>query len=169
MVLNKCASVKKPKLTIHAISTVDDVPVFDPNEAAYRLCPYWGYICRARCGCITSDQAETMLAFVQPTPLDLNWNIGLDEFGELQGRICSWPGWLAVECAPLCRRHWGQVSLRSLPGYSAGIGSPCWLWGKPKGVHSQSLVRLMPKVFSSVRLNLCGLLPHAIVIARLLP
>ena len=48
MVLPKCVSsqqswaVKKPKRTIHAISNVDDVPIFDPDKAARRLCQHWG-------------------------------------------------------------------------------------------------------------------------------
>ena len=42
MVLAKCASsqeswaVKKPKLTIHAISSADDAPIFEVDEAAHR-------------------------------------------------------------------------------------------------------------------------------------
>ena len=43
MVLSKCASsqeswsVKKPKLTIHCISSNDDVPILEPNEAVPAL------------------------------------------------------------------------------------------------------------------------------------
>ena len=89
MVLSKCAScqqswaVRKPKLTIHAFSSGDDAPILDANEAAHRLSQHWGNIFSARCGDIPNDHAELMLAFVQPAPNDLNWNIGLDEFEEL--------------------------------------------------------------------------------------
>ena len=74
MVLSKCGlyhqswAVREPKLTIPAISSADDVAIFDLNEAAHRLCQQWRTIFRARRGGIPNDWAEIMLAFVQPAP-----------------------------------------------------------------------------------------------------
>ena len=54
---------------------------------------------------------------------------GLDEFEELlasKRESALGPDGLPKSVL-LCSRHWGQVSLRRLPGFFAGIGSPGWL------------------------------------------
>ena len=67
--LSKCASsheswaAKKPKLTIHAISNADYVPIFEPDEAARGMCQHCDDVFRAHTSDIPSDRAETMLAF----------------------------------------------------------------------------------------------------------
>ena len=89
MTLAKCVSsqqswaAKKPKLAIPAISNVDDVPIFEPDGAARRLCQHWGGIFCARNGDVPNDCAEAMLALVQHALPDLRWNMGLDEFEEI--------------------------------------------------------------------------------------
>ena len=53
MVLSKCAAsqqswaLRKPKLTLHAISGADDIPIFDPNEAGNKLCQHLNSVFRA--------------------------------------------------------------------------------------------------------------------------
>ena len=91
MALSKCTgshqswSVRKPKLTLHVISSADGVPIFDPSEAAKRLCQHWCGVFGTREADILGDHADAILSFVQPAPHDLNWTIGLDEL-----RSC-WP------------------------------------------------------------------------------
>ena len=106
------------------------LPVFEPDEAARRLCQHWGGMFSARIADIPNDWAETMLASVQPAPVDLSWTLGLDEFEELlASKRESVPG------PPLCWRHWGKISLRGLPGLPAGNGSPCRFWRQPNCLH----------------------------------
>ena len=89
MTLAKCVSsqqsgaARKPKLTIHAISDVENVPIFEPDDAARKLCQHLGNIFSARNADIPNDCAEAMLALLQHAPPDLRWNIGLDEFNEI--------------------------------------------------------------------------------------
>ena len=87
--LSKCVSsqqscaAKKPKLTSNAISDVNDLPNFDPDGAAHRLCQHWSSVVGARCTNIPNDPAQMILPIVQPAPRELIWSIGLDEFEEL--------------------------------------------------------------------------------------
>ena len=79
----QCWAAKKPKLTIHAISDVDGVPTFDPDEAAHQLCLHWGGIFCARDTVVPNDGADAMVALVQPSPPDVRWSIEMGEFEEL--------------------------------------------------------------------------------------
>ena len=49
-------AAKKPKLTLKANSDVEEAPIFDPNEAAHRLCLHWSGIFEARNTNIPNDQ-----------------------------------------------------------------------------------------------------------------
>ena len=87
-VLSKCLSsqrnwaARKPKHTLSAIS-VDVGPIFDPDEAARRLCLNWGGVYSARDTDFPIDHAQKILCFVQPAPRDLNWSVQVDIFQEL--------------------------------------------------------------------------------------
>ena len=68
IILSKCVSsqqcwaARKPKHTIHATSSADDVPIFDLDVAARSLRQHWCGIFSARDTSIQIDCAETVLA-----------------------------------------------------------------------------------------------------------
>ena len=74
--------VKKPKLTIHSTSSADDVPIFDPDEAARRLCQHWDGIFSARSTSIPNGRAEL-------APPELICNFRLDEFEERRKELLA--------------------------------------------------------------------------------
>ena len=71
MAISKCAgshqssAVRKPKLTLHAISSADGIPKLDRDEAANRLCQHWCSVCGTRGADILGDHADAILLFVQ--------------------------------------------------------------------------------------------------------
>ena len=75
-------AVKKPKLTIHSTSSADDGPIFDPDEAARRLCQHWDGIFSARSTSIPNGRAEL-------APPELICNFRLDEFEERRKELLA--------------------------------------------------------------------------------
>ena len=58
---------------------VTKLPIFDPHDAARRLCQHWSGIFRARDDGIPEEQDYTMLSFVVPAPRDMNWTSAFEE------------------------------------------------------------------------------------------
>ena len=105
-----------------------------------------------------------MLAFVQPVPSDF-----ADEFEELlasKRESAPGPDGLPYSVCRSAGGTGGQISIRRLPGYFVGIGSPCWLFGAcrkvfiPKsgeldaqGLLVRSLESLRPRYKMQLRLQ----------------
>ena len=172
MVLSKCTSsqqcwaVKKPKLTIHAISSSDDAP--SSNRMKPRTCcasigaAFSGHAVPTS----RNDQAEMMLAFVQPVPSYLRMslrsflppNVNL-LLAQMDCRtVCAalqealGPSFHSTLSRLFCRH---RLSLLALV-----LAVRCL---------SLNLESLMPKVSLFVRWNHCDHLQYVIVTARFLP
>ena len=110
-VLFESTKLSRQEAEIHfpCFSDCDDTPIFDPDDAARRLCQPWKGIFRARDDGILQEQADAMLSFIVPAPRNMVWTVEFSTFEEMLGDVgmlwrASWRASAGRQAAASSRR-----------------------------------------------------------------